>query len=487
MLTHMTNDSRRNLPTGSLCCGRASTIRFALAVLIAAASGCSVVQHETVATKSLFGSLTGEGGKSKTTNVVEVVQTGVMREADLYVGAVAQATDDFRIRVPTIEARNAAQQWKLTEATAAYINASGENPLFNAVDMVVLATLSRYVVEDYWVGEKYGEAARPLLVVHQQLESNAWTVVSVVLTPGQQEEVRKLLREYREEFPDMRYVAAVRLREVAGTLGKLPNEVEQGKKPGSLFSLLYINPLAGLDPTTVAIQQTRLLAQRAMYYAQRAPMLLGWQIELTTYQMAAQPEARGVLTDLDDVAQSTKVFAQTAAGLTNLVNAQREAAINQIFDRLALAQTNLVAELASQEAKLRSLLNETRQTLDAGSDMAKSANAAIQSLDAFMHYVSPPDTNAVASPPDTNSHPFNVLDYGTAATQVGAMARDLNTLLTSANRTAPEVEKLSKTAANDLQRVVHRAFWLGMVLIVVLLVGSVCAALVYRRLTRKTG
>ena len=142
------------------------------------------------------------------------------------------------------------------------------------------------------------------------------------------------------------------------------------------------------------------------------PTLWSWQAELTLYQLAAQPEAQGVLSNLTDVAQSTKVFAQTAQGLPQLVNDQRQAAINQIFDRLAVERTNLLADLGGEETKLRGLLSEARQTLQSGGQMADSVNAAIKSLDAFVQYVSPPETNPAPAAVDTNSHPFNVLDYG---------------------------------------------------------------------------
>ncbi len=96
---------------------------------------------------------------------------------------------------------------------------------------------------------------------------------------------------------------------------------------------------------------------------------------------------------------------------------------------------------------------------------------------------SPPDTNS--TPADTNSPPFNVLDYGTAAAQVGAMAKDLNLLLTSVNQSVPQVTRLSEQAGADLERVVHRAFWLGLLLIGVLLAGALLAALGYRVLSDK--
>ena len=448
----------------------------ALAAWVLVLAGCSVVRHETVATKSVIESLAGKGSKRDATNAVVMLQSEVMRGADVYVGALAQAADDFRTRVTTPEAREAAQQWKLQEATAAYVNASGDNPLVSAVDMVILASVSRRVVEEYWVGRKFGEAARPLLEVHRRLETNVWSVVEGWLTPTQAEEIRDILREYARRFPDLRYVPAVRLPELVEKLGNVPTQ-DKDRQSGSLLNLLYLNPLAGLDPTTQAIQQTRLLAERVTYYAQRAPMLWSWQVELLTYQLAGQPEARGVLSNLDEVAQSTKIFAQTAEGLPKLVSDQRQAAIDQIFDRLAVERTNLLAELASEETKLRGLLGEARQTLQAGGQMAESVNAAIKSLDAFVQYVSPPDTNPAPATADTNSRPFNVLDYGAAASQIGAMATNLTTLIQAVNQSEAEATRLTRQATTEAKQVVSHAFRLGVFLL--LLLGAILGFVVW--------
>jgi hypothetical protein len=465
---------------------RLTLVAAALAMGLITFTGCTAVRRGTTETKSLVESAVGLRDSGTSSNMLEQVQSQVMREADLYATLVAEASDEFRTRVATVQARDAAQQWKLMQASAAYINATEGHPVLGAVDMVVLATLSRFVVEDYWVGERFGEAARPLLDTHRRLETNAWMTVQSILTPGQQDELRALIRQYRATYPHVRYVGAIRIQDLTGAIGKLPAEVDPGSQPGSLLGLLNINPLAGLDPTTQAIQQTRLLAQRMMYYAQRASMLLSWQAELTVFQLSAQPETRQVLSNLNEVSQSTKAFAQTAEGLTNLVNAQREAAINQVFDRLGAERTNLLAELQGEETKVRGLLNDTRQTLATGTDMAKEVNATIHSLDAFIHYVSPPDTNAQPVTPDTNSHPFNVLDYGTTAGQVGAMATNLTAMILAVNQSEAQVSRLSRQATADAKEVVAYAFRLAVVLI--LLIGAVVAAVVYvsRRAARSS-
>jgi hypothetical protein len=410
-----------------------------------------------------------------------MLQAEVMRFADEYGMTIAQAADDFAATVGTPEARHLATRIKLGQATAAIADATGQNPVVNALDLVVLATVSRMVAEDYLLGQVFGEAALPLVQTSRRLETNAWSLVKPVLKPEQLAELRDLIQEWRRQNPNQRNARAVRFREFAAALGKGPQLVTP--KPTSVFSLLFLDPMAGLDPTVRAVEETRYVAERAMYYAQRAPILLGWQAEVLALQLADQPAAKQVLTNAERLTKSMETYAKTAEQLPKLVNDQREAAIQQLLAGLATERSNTLASLASEEKKMRELLAETRGTLQAGGEMATSVKGAIESLDAFVRYVSPPETN----PPtvNTNRRPFDVLDYGTAATQVAGMAKEVNALLASVNQSTPQIVQLGEQATADAQRVVHRAFWLGVTLILILLVGSVLAALAYRVLAAR--
>ena len=119
------------------------------------------------------------------------------------------------------------------------------------------------------------------------------------------------------------------------------------------------------------------------------PTLLDWQVQLLSLQLVNQPETKQILSDTERLTRSTEAFAQLTDQLPKLVNDQREAAIQQILEGLASERTNLLASLAAEEQKARALLAEARETLNAGSQMAVSANTAIQSLDAFVRSVSP--------------------------------------------------------------------------------------------------
>ena len=90
-------------------------------------------------------------------------------------------------------------------------------------------------------------------------------------------------------------MGSIRFREFVSGLEQ--NSTQAATAPTSLFSLLYLDPLAGLDPTSAAIQETRELGERVMYYSQRMPKLLSWQSELLAYQIADQPESKQILND----------------------------------------------------------------------------------------------------------------------------------------------------------------------------------------------
>ncbi len=395
------------------------------------------------------------------------IQAQVMRFADIYTVQVAEAADDFSSKVTSPEARVEAMRWKLGQATSAYIDATGPNPYLNVLDMLVLVTLSRMVIEDYGI-KTYGDAALPLLATQLKLETNAWTLAGGMLKPSQQQELRDLILEWRQKNPNQRSVGSIRFHEFAVSLGHSPKPGNVA--PTSIFSLLFLDPLAGLDPTTAALQETRLLGERAMYYSQRMPALLAWQTELVTYQLADQPESKQVLSDAARLAASAESFSRTVEQLPKLANEQRQAAIQQVLDAMN-----------AQDVKMRGLLSGAQQTLTAGNEMATAVDRAIKSLDEFVQRVSAPSTNRATD--STNSRPFDVLDYGTAASQIGAAADKLNLLITSLKDSEAQATRLNAELTTSAERVVHAAFWRAVMLIIILLVGAVLAGLAYQFLT----
>lgn len=135
-----------------------------------------------------------------------VLQAQVMRFADTYVAMVSQACDDISAGTTNKDVRVAALRWKLQQATAAYNDATGDNPSVNALDILVLATMAQNVIEDYGM-PTYGKQVQPLLDAQTTMESNAWMMAENILTPPQQKEVRNLIQAWRQKIPARRILA----------------------------------------------------------------------------------------------------------------------------------------------------------------------------------------------------------------------------------------------------------------------------------------
>ncbi len=379
---------------------------FLSAVLLGAA-GCA---HLPFTKKAQTAGEVRIGGKDSTLTM-SGLQIENLRYSDAYVGTVSRAADAVAKRIGTREATVAALKFKLDQATAAYTDATGPNPVWNALDLAVFASVSRMIVEDDRTREEFGDAVEHLVDVQRRLERDAWTLVGGFLTPEQIEELKGLIVEWRKQNPDDREAVGVHFRDFAEGLGKV--SAANKARPTSIFSMLYIDPLAGLNPTTVAIEQSRELAERIVAYAERAPTLVRWQAELLALQVSEQPAPQEVLADADRVSRSAESIAKTAEGLPVLVDEQRRAAIDQLFAGVAAEREAILAELEAKEATIQTLLGQLRETMNAGGEMGKSLTGTIQSLDAFVHYVSPPpDPNA---PPAKPGKPFDPLDFGKAA------------------------------------------------------------------------
>lgn len=443
------------------------TPRFAsyliAAVLVGALAGCG-----------LMSKLTGADKKAEEEAVkYQQLQLGVMRFADEYAGRIADPILAFKRETNDAAERLAAQNWLLSQTTSAYTVASGPNPVANALDMVVLSTLSRMVMEDSWVAEKYGERAVQLRDAHVRLEPRAWSLVDDVLTEGQKEQLKKVIDDWRARNPHVRGVAYIHFHDFAKAIGQpSPGEARQ---PGSLFGLLGLDPLSDLDPAVREITQTRHLAERAIFYMQRAPNLIDMQVERLTYQFTSLPETKALLVDVERASLAAESAGKLMGQVPDIVARERQAAIAQFTDALY-----------AQESQMRELAVALRGTLEAGTATSDSLNATIRSLDALMKRFEKPEGAEVATEePAVPKKPFDIADYAQAAREFSATARELQTLVASIDAGTPGLANLTQQATGDIKGVIDHLFWRLVVLVVIVIVLTVIAILTYKLIARR--
>jgi hypothetical protein len=393
-----------------------------------------------------------------------------MRFADEYVGSIIEPIRHFQASTDNAADRLAAQNWMLSQATAAYTIASGPSPVVNEVDMVVLATLSRMVIEDAWDSERFGERAAPLRDAYRRLQPLALDLVKSELPADQIAELQHVIIEWRAKNPHVTAITSVHFRDVANSITR-PTAGGIDSLSG-IFTALGLDPFSSLDPAVREIAQTRELAERTIYYAQRVPNLLDMQVERLTYELATMPEMTHLLANADRVAGAASTTGRVVGELPSLLTREREAAIRQLMEAVT-----------TETAHTRELVTELRAALEAGTETSTSLNTTIRSFDRLMAKFEQP--NPEGAGPQTPGRSFDIREYTAAAAEITRTANELQVLVAGVGRGSPALMQAADRATVTLQIVVDHAYWRLVQLIGLLLLGGLSAALAYRSIARR--
>ena len=428
------------------------------------ASGCGVTRETLrMPTQAVHSVL--PGGK-KTTVDPTLLQADLQRYSDEFVSQTTTVLDEFAVRMGTDKARSQALRWKVMLGSTAVGIASGPNPRANLIDFVVLATGTRTSLEEFWTRGVDGTAFQPWLNTCRALETNAWVLCKGLLNAQQEAELRQALRQWWDANPEGRSSFLVRPEE----FGRVIRQAHQREpRTGSVFALVGLDPIAGLDPAVQEVTRARLFAERALFTAQRAPFLLRWQIELLTDQLTRGPEVRTLVETSDRMGRAAESATSTMA---------------QLPDRLTEERKAILAALNEQEGQLRELSLEVGRTLAAGGTMSESLNKTLVTFDALMKRfgVGEPET---APAPEKPGEPFRIQDYGDTALRLEAAARQLTELLRTLDQTLGSTNLNQLSASGALlvteaqsrgQALVDNAFWKGLTLVG----ATFLAALAYR-------
>lgn len=430
-----------------------AVVLLALALFALVGDGCRVVKETEGLPESAVGAIV-PGSRSKQPDP-EALQTAVLRFADAFGGQTAVGIDEYARKLDTPEGRIQALRWKLLMESSAVSIATGPNPTANLVDFVSLTTLVRASLEEKAPHAVPRGALEPWLERSRELETNAWKLAGTALTPGQQQELRATIDQWRKENTTVMDSLFVRPLELAISIRKSSASQNQ---PGGVFSLVGLDPMSGLDPAVREVTRTRLFAERALYAGERMPFMLRWQTDLLAEELLQQAQLSNAITSVDRLSRAAESVSQTAAALPVRITEERKA---------------ILEALPGQEGKVQDLSAQLGQTLTAGEKMATSLDTTLITFTALMKLfgVGQPSTG----PPDTNSPPFNILDYAHTADQVAAMAAQLDLLIKDASGTVttPALDKriaslnaLADRTRADAKSVLNRAFLLAAALLV---------------------
>jgi len=424
--------------------------RGALALLCAGLAACASMLDQSTAEQEKARSLETQ------------LQLRVMRYADGYMDAVSRAGSRVETEATTSSLRLRLVDFQIKQSTAAVQIAAGPSPTINAVDMVVLASLTRASVTNNLPPIIGAAKAQPVIDTFARLEIGAWSLVDF-LTPAQRADLKRRLDAWAPDASSLDSVAFNRLADFAKASG-LPSDDPDTKN--SILALIGADPLAGLNPALQEVQRSRVLAERAIYYAQRTPMLFDLQTRSMTAAMADMPEARALLGTSNRVGESAALLAETASRLPDQFSKEREATIRQ-----------LLKAMDEQQGTMRALLSDVKLAMDSGRGVSDSLQGVLDRTDALMQRLK------VGQPPPPGSvpgRPFDITEYTRAAEALGETTREVTNLLTLLDRNAAAADRFGDATRSHVERLIDYLFKRLMQAFAVLFVGILLMVLASR-------
>jgi hypothetical protein len=121
-----------------------------------------------------------------------------------------------------------------------------------------------------------------------------------------------------------------------------------------------------LRVATAQMDQTRLLAERSLFLAQRVPFLMRWQAEVYTSNALATKEAQQTQAQIEQMSALMTSMSQLLAGLAEQVSRERAAALDDLFSHVAVERKATLDQVESIVREERSAtLMQTSSAIDA--------------------------------------------------------------------------------------------------------------------------
>ncbi len=334
------------------------------------------------------------------------LQALVMGMADTFGGGTMQASLALEAHVRQPSDRVIAHGVKYLGVTAAMTIAAGPSPEAALIDLLVLARMQPVGVERRLslpdVGPGLAEYAPQCISFLRTVEKLVWKDAERILTPEQQEKLRSVIDAWLAEHPKLIAVYYVRLSDFTDLRNPRHAAVVKGM-------------LADVGNATRAVDDVRLLGERALWLGSRMPLAVGFQVERTLYDIVAEPEAQQLINDSLRFTDAAATLSADLHALPDRLAEIQELAVNNLMERIGEEREALMADFESHEELAHNALQDLRETIDA-------ANALVQSIDVVMSRF---DTGEEGSARE----PLDMADVGELATQVATAADEFTELL----------------------------------------------------------
>jgi hypothetical protein len=362
-----------------------------------------------------------EGEATATVMTREELEDQIRRFADRFSQRVATAANTVRAQSKTPAEYLLMQEWKSSTYAAIWGISVGPNAVTNLLDMLVVTTLSRIVVEEYWVPEVIGESeGEALVTAYRILEGEIWEIADAVLSAEQQDDLRFMIKEWQDANPGQTGPYYMRFGAFSGQRAA---RLKSLKKSGGL--------LKEVAKARESAEEIQALGERMFFYLQRAPIITSIEFENSILEVLGGPEMVMVLSDLDRFVVAVEELVDVVEKLPS----NRLAAVDQLMERVAEQRRAFLQDILALESDTGEPLTELRQ-----------------SLESFERIVTTLNQGETGEPFDIDKYREVAAETGKAITELRLLTEDLDGSLGNSSNMSDLIDELASQQINILNR-----------------------------------
>jgi hypothetical protein len=425
--------------------------------------GCAFIDNmQRSAAREVQASSTKSGALSSDTSRVTITELNALTNAfaDRYMTYLSDAADAISKDNPNAMQRKLANDVRLVQVSSVYDIVTNSDPYTQLLDLTLVVTLqSRQWIDEDQAEAQFGQRGRFLINASRKAREDIWRIAARVMKPEQLETLDAMILDWRRRNRDVQMISFVRFDDFAASRDK--SMIADVKSGGGL--------LAPVDEAKKAVDEVRLLAERAFYLSKRLPFLMQWQVRSTIDDTMTSSAVTQLTDSVPMVAKAIDRLPQDIARERQAVFADLHSSEPMVNGLFAKYQTAVAGTMALT-GNMRGITSDVNALLKQVSLSSAALNESMQTADkVFMT----PGRNA---PRDPNAKPFDINEYTQSAVQFTAALREANQVLMQTGQLMQSptfmkpVADAANTAADTGAKVLDAAFWRGLALIVVFFV-----------------
>jgi len=411
------------------------------------------------------------------------LQTRLFDLCDLWGSQMKSLFDPLIDEATDPDVRSSLVEQKLRSIVSGYTIGVTSDPVGGMLDMMVL---SRLLAHSWVPGPRatdcFGELAPRVSAGLDAAEAKVWKIGSGLLSSSERTQLEDRIDRWIRESPDIKSVSFARLSDIdSGFDAKL--EAEVAKSQGLMDVL---------DEAMRSAEEFRLLGERSLWLASRTPILLRLTAEASLVSVFDVPQVQEALKSTHALPVAVDHLAERIHDVATTVDTQRR----EIFASIESARDSIqpllkqVSEMLDRTQAVvkdaRAFASERSETAEAAAAAAKDLREALDTLNALsqrlFHAGASNGVNGVSN---------TATDLALAAERFNSAMSTLQALAQpgGASDAVADLSRLADSkvaafaAAGDAA--IDRAFWRGLVLLMVAFLLAVAYKVVSTTLSRR--